>query len=289
MKNTLHYHAMVQKLRQFFLIKKGFIEVPAQSRLSILAACEQPETITQFNLNNIFYPLPQTGQMWLEYELLNNPEWPGVYCITTSYRDEPNPVDGRHFRIFPMFEFESHGTIEDLKQLEEELLTFLGFEHPISITYDAACTKYETSMIEAEHESALANEFGAAILLEKFPARSQPFWNMKYAGNGLFNKIDVLLHGMETIGSAERETDAKIMRDQFFSLSQGKYSQLLLEKFGKDRVINELDEFLSLNMFPRFGAGIGLTRLERAMDLSDLFTTSYLSHTMQGKITNVFV
>ena len=70
MKNTLHYHMMVNKLRKFFGEKKGFIEVPAQSRLSILAACEQPETITQFALNNVVYPLPQTGQMWLEHELL---------------------------------------------------------------------------------------------------------------------------------------------------------------------------------------------------------------------------
>ena len=55
MKNTLHYHTMVRSLRSFFE-KKGFIEVPAQSRLSILAACEQQATITQFSLNNILYP-----------------------------------------------------------------------------------------------------------------------------------------------------------------------------------------------------------------------------------------
>lgn len=104
-----------------------------------------------------------------------------------------------------------------------------------------------------------------------FPARTQPFWNMKYLGNGLFSKIDVLLHGMETIGSAERETDRQIMRDQFMSLSGGKYAELLF-KFGKERVMKELDEYLSLEFFPRFGAGIGLNRLERAFELSGLFT-----------------
>lgn len=36
MKNVFDYHEAVVKLRQFFHDKKGFIEVPAQSRLSIL-------------------------------------------------------------------------------------------------------------------------------------------------------------------------------------------------------------------------------------------------------------
>lgn len=274
MKNTLHYNSMVRSLRQFFQEKKGFIEVPAQSRLSILAACEQPETISQFALNNTLYPLPQTGQMWLEYELLTNPQWKGVYCVTTSYRDEPNPIEGRHNRIFPMFEFESHGGFEELKKLEEELLMFLGFEQPIPIFYEQACKKYETEIIEAHHETALAQEISTVISLEKFPSRTQPFWNMKYNGNGIYNKIDVLLHGMETIGSAERETDKDTMREGFFAMTHGRYSQLLFSKFGKERVLSELEEYLSLNMFTRFGGGIGLTRLARAMELAGMFEES---------------
>ena len=278
MQNTLQYNAMVRALRSFFQEKKGFIEVPAQSRLSILAACEQPETITQFTLNNIIYPLPQTGQMWLEYELLKNPQWPGVYCLTTSYRDEPNPIEGRHWRIFPMFEFESHGTFADLKQLEEELVLHLGFEFPISISYEDVCRKYETSFIEHEHEQALAKEISTVISLEKFPARTHPFWNMKYMGNGLYNKIDILLHGMETIGSAERSTDKESMREYFFTMIGGRYSKLLFDKFGKERVVKELDEFLAHDMFPRYGAGIGLTRLARAMELSGLFNQESQSY-----------
>jgi tRNA synthetases class II (D, K and N) len=275
MKSALHYHTMVSALRQFFKEKKGFIEVPAQSRTSILAACEDPSNVTNYNLNNVIYPLPQTGQMWLEHELLLNPQWPGVFCITTSYRDEPNPIEGRHWRIFPMFEFESHGTFADLQKIEQELLTYLGFQMPISIEYEDACKKYESQFIESSHEVALAHELGSAISLEHFPARTQPFWNMKYIGNGLFNKIDILLHGMETIGSAERETDTQLMRDQFMSISNGKYAELLF-KFGKERVIKELDEYLSLDFFPRFGAGIGLNRLERAYELSGLFAEQNL-------------
>ena len=66
MKNTLTYNSLVQKMRDFFL-QKNFVEVPTQSRLSILAACENPHSVTTFNYQGEVWPLPQTGQMWLEF------------------------------------------------------------------------------------------------------------------------------------------------------------------------------------------------------------------------------
>ncbi len=279
MNNIFQYNYMIYKLRQFFQNKKGFIEVPSQSRVSILAACEDPKTITEYTLGGQIYPLPQTGQMWLEYELLKNPELPGVFCVTTSYRNEPTLVEGRHLRIFPMFEFESHGTFDDLKKLEIELLEYLGFETPISIDYMNAAASYETKTLEAAHESALEKKYGTSICLEYFPHHTNPFWNMKHAGSGIYNKIDILLHGMETIGSAERETDKDYMRERFFTIENGKYAELLFTKFGKDRVLAELEEYLALPMHPRFGAGIGLTRLARALELSGLFEKPFIHQT----------
>jgi hypothetical protein len=41
----------------------------------------------------------------------------------------------------------------------------------------------------------------------------------------------------------------------------------LFELFGKERVEKELENFLSLEFFPRFGWGCGLTRLGRAYEL----------------------
>ena len=270
MQSTLSYNFMVKKLRQFFQEKKGFIEVPSQSRVSILAACEQPQTITNYTLGGVTYPLPQTGQMWLEHEMLKNPQWPGVFCVTTSYRDEPNPIEGRHQRIFPMFEFESVGDFQELKKLEKELVSFLGFKEPTSISYQSACQKYNVDVIESEHETQLAYEYGSSISLEHFPNYTNPFWNMKSEDGYSYNKIDILLHGMETIGSAERETDKEKMRERFARIEKGEYAALLFNKFGKERVLAELETYLSLPMVKRFGGGIGLTRLERAMKLEGL-------------------
>lgn len=267
MKNTQTYNELVQKMREFFLAK-NFKEVPAQSRLSILAACENPHSVKTFEYCGEQWPLPQTGQMWLEYELLQNPEWDGVFCLTTSYREEKNPIEGRHSLIFPMFEFESKGGIEDMLKLESELLDHLGFDSPVHVQYDDVCQEYGgISIIEHEDEDRLWNEKGSVVSLELFPRRTNPFWNMKNREGEIFNKVDVILYGQETIGSAERSCDVEGMREMFYSIEDGKYCQKLFELFGRERVEKELEEFLSHDFFPRFGAGIGMTRLARAYEL----------------------
>jgi aspartyl/asparaginyl-tRNA synthetase len=269
MKNTKIYNELVQKLRTFFLDKE-FIEVPTQSRLSILAACENPHSVKTFEYGGEIWPLPQTGQMWLEHELLKNPEWPGVFCISTSYREEKNPIPGRHETIFPMFEFESKGTMIDLKNLETELLNYLGFDEPKSVTYEGMCSRYGTQILEDEHETKMWKEISEVVSLEHFPLRTNPFWNMKHGTDSIFNKIDVILFGQETIGSAERSCDVDKMREMFYTIENGGYSAKLFELFGKERVEKELEEFLSYDFFPRFGAGIGLTRLSRAWELNSV-------------------
>ena len=155
--NTTEFDTVVQKLRAFFQ-KKGFEEVHTQSRLSILAACEDPKTISTYSYAGQVWPLPQTGQMWLEYELLSKPEAKGFFCVSTSYRNEPNPVPGRHDKIFPMFEFEMKGGIEEMKRMEEELLDHLGFNkfypsgtYPEGDYIDVA-EKYGTKELEHEHD-----------------------------------------------------------------------------------------------------------------------------------------
>ena len=271
MKDMFLYNDAVKKMRQFFQDEKGFIEVPAQSRQSILAACEDPATISQYIFSGINWPLPQTGQMWLERDLLENPKAEGVFCVTTSYRNEPNPVEGRHDKIFPMFEFESHGDMDDMIKLEKELLEHLGFGDSFKeIKYDDASEKYGVSELDYAEEEALCKDFTPCTFLTHFPLRTHPFWNMKHAGNGIYNKVDVIMHGRETIGSAERATDVYEMREQFHNISDGEYANLLYNHFGKKRVEDELEEYLSLDMFERFGGGIGVTRMVAAMKAAGL-------------------
>jgi aspartyl/asparaginyl-tRNA synthetase len=265
MLDTTGYHNVVGKLRTFFL-EKGLTEVPVQSRLSILAACEDPETVAIFNYEGNTWPLPQTGQMWLEYELLKNPEHTGFFCISTSYRNEPNPVEGRHDKIFPMFVFEIKGNQEDLMSMERELVKYIFDEDCSEISYETAAVKYDTSILDHKHEKMLQKDFGRAVILKDFPRRTDPFWNMRRHDNHmeLYKKVDVIIDGIETIGSAERAICPAMMKEDFYTISDGGYAKLLFNKFGKDRVEKELNEYLSHDFFERFGGGMGLTRLSSA-------------------------
>lgn len=267
----------VNKLRGFFE-SKNFTEVHPQSRLSILAACEDPTTISTFNYSGQVWPLPQTGQMWLEHELLSNPDADGFFCVSTSYRNEPNPVEGRHDKIFPMFEFEMKGSMEDLQLLEAELLEYMGFGDKSTFPggdYEVVALNYNTKELEHDHEERLNKDYGPVYFLKNFPNFTSPFWNMKQSDDGKqAKKIDVILHGMETIGSAERSTDTEEMREQFYNISDGNYANILFSNFTKERVEKELDEFLNYNFIPRCGGGIGITRMIRALKLSNLLYAS---------------
>ncbi|NBO23043.1 transposase [bacterium] len=266
-KSIQTYDKLVQSMREFFR-KKGFLEIATGPNLSILAACENPHSIAKFNFDGNVWPLHQTGQMVLEEVLLSNPEIPGCYCISTSYRDEKNPIPGRHRKIFQMFEFESKGTMKDMIKMEAELLAHLGFNSPVEVNYDDVCEEYGgVEILENEHEQRMWDEKGSVISLQNFPLRTSPFFNMKRSENGIFNKVDVILYGQETIGSAERSCDREEMRKLFYTISDGEYSSKLFELFGKERVEQDLEDFLSYDFFPRFGGGIGMTRLARAYQL----------------------
>jgi aspartyl/asparaginyl-tRNA synthetase len=265
--NITTYNTAVNLLREFFT-KKGFVEIATQPNLTILSACENPFSVATYIYNGEVWPLPQTGQMILEEVLLSNPELPGCFCISTSYRAEKNPIPGRHELIFPMFEFESKGKYKDLILLEKELLEYLGFGAPVEMDYNKTCKEYgDVEILENEHESKMWNEVSHCVSLQNFPLRTNPFWNMKNQQDDLFNKVDVILYGQETIGAAERSCDVESMRKMFYTIENGGYSEKLFELFGKERVEKELEEFLKFDFFPRFGAGIGLTRLARAMEL----------------------
>src|SRR3989344_4206963 len=266
-KDITTFSTIVNKMRSFCL-SKGFVEVNTQDRLSILAACEDPTTVATYEYNGEVWPLPQTGQMWLEYELLTKPALPKYFCVSTSYRNEPNPVPGRHKIIFPMSEFELKGTIKELEEFETEMLEYIGFgrkENHVHKSYDELKSHYKTNELNHANEKAMDADFGPIVFCKDFPSYTSPFWNMKRINPEYSHKIDVIMYGKETIGSAERSSNTNEMRKEFHTISKGLYAQKLYDLFGKERVEKELEEFLSLNFFPRCGGGIGMTRMVDAV------------------------
>lgn len=259
------YHKTVSRLREFF-ISRGFIEVHPQPRQSFLAVADDVSTITTYNYGGENYLLPQTGHMWLEFELLKNPDLPGVFCCSTSYRQHKNPVPGRHENIFPMFDFETAGGIQDMIKLQRELLEHFDFDMDDykEFTHQNITLDLGVKNIDAATESLIGQKISPVAVITDMPDSSNRSWFSK-RDTDTIKTSDVVLYGMETIGASERATNAENMRDRFYTANEGKLAQTLFDTFGQGRVERELGEYLSLDFFPRATGSIGLTRLIAAL------------------------
>ena len=178
--------------------------------------------------------------------------------------------------------------INDLQNMEAELLEHLGFEKNADGVYpegdyEDVAKMYDTVEVEHEHEARLAEDFGPVYFLKNFPFYTSPFWNMKADfTTKKSDKIDVILHGVETIGSAERSTNKDEMRELFYTISDGQYKDILYTQFSKERVDDELNKFLEHDFFPRYGGGIGVTRMITAMEKSNILDVDDTSTTFTG-------
>ena len=130
-----------------------------------------------------------------------------------------------------MFEFEMKGGVDALKQMEIELCDHLGI--PLTgdriKTYDNWAQTYQVEELDHVHESTIGRG-----MITDFPEWTSPFWNMARNADDTSKKIDVIIGGMETIGSAERSTDKEQMRETFHTISDGQYAELLYKLFGKE-------------------------------------------------------
>ena len=289
------YAYVLKCLTPVFEQKHKCVKSFPQNRLSIMAACEDPKTVVPFafpdptrnkvdqtleDFHDSFaiWPLPQTQQMWLENLILSHPATPGFWSEGCSYRAEPCPdFEGRRHQIFPMIEVEkecspaaeSEPDLQEMINFQYDMLVALGFRrHRIGVVkYEHAARRFNVIHIGDREEAALAAAYDLdVVMLTHFPKYTNPFWNMDVSSHrdNTYKKIDVVIL-RETIGSAVRSCDVAEMRNQFYAIEQGKYAELLFDMFGEHRVKSELDEYLSMAFRPRFGMGIGVTRMIEAM------------------------
>ena len=170
------FHAAVRSMRSFFE-KKGFVEVHTRTPLVFLLPAKILKQYLSMTIR-VMYGLPQTGQMWLEDVLLNDPDIKGCFTVSTSYRNEPNQFPGRHDLIFPMFEFETKGGQAEMIQLEKELLEHIGFDKVGGTAdqpdypeedYCDMMVKYGAKDLEHEHEQQMEKDYGPVLFFEELP------------------------------------------------------------------------------------------------------------------------
>ncbi|HMT01771.1 MAG TPA: hypothetical protein PKD00_00435 [Burkholderiales bacterium] len=266
--DVLTFHNVIVSLIDFSMKSGCLFTYPTPG--DILDACENPPSIASMVIGGKKRPAPQTGQMGLEYKLFETVskgiDFSGLFCLTQSYRDEKEIIEGRHNIIFPMFEVELLGDVEVMFSFIKNLLSAFGFPPPVELDYEYSCEQLNVDIIGAEEEQKLYEIYGPVIALRNFPERSNPFWNMK-RHDGKAKKIDILLYGVEVIGAAERETDPNTMFKKFFSIENGEYSKTLIDLFGGVETTTSLNKYLSNSgvSIVRSGFGIGITRFIKAL------------------------
>ena len=264
--NAYWYHKTVSRLREFF-VGRGFLEIHPHPRQSFLAVADDVSTIMTYSDGEQSYLLPQTAYMWTEFELLKNPDLKGVFCCSTSYRQHQNPIPGRHENVFPMFDFEMQGGLDSIIKLEKELLAHFGFDKNefVDVNYQDALDDYGVYEVDSATEMRMGNDKSNSIFLKYKPESVLPYWGVKRENKDVARTADLLLFGMGTIGSSERSCDVDRMRTRFYEIDGGSYAKTLFNTFGQERVERELGEYLSLEMFPRSVASIGISRFVRAL------------------------
>ncbi len=311
------YHLVKNALNDYARCTLGLTEMPPVPTLELarLAACEDPDTIVGVKLpkNDVVggdevedFPLPQTGQMAMEYLLLRYPYHRGFYTNTVSWRSEMHPTPGRHRRQFNMFEMEWWTSLNGMIDTQSDMFKKLGLKPPSSealanmpkaflprtvggfpeARYLDIAKHYDVKVLENEHEKALYDDFGSPVFfITHFPDYSNPYWNMKASTDeeGIMLKTDGILCGIESTGGAEREVDPNMYK-RFLTQSDGQYRVKLYEKAGgKEAIDSEVADYLDvvkeynartdvLGNRPRSGFGSGLERIVRALKVSKVIT-----------------
>jgi hypothetical protein len=210
------YHYVANCIR-FFLMENGLIECCLQSKFPILSS--------------------GTNQFYLEYELLQNPEVTGYFCVTNVNIEHP---DSR-----PTAEFVIKGDINVLESFIHHLLIYLCY-HNIS-KYTIKDFSYITSKLDMNVnylsntvKQKIYNKFGAVFLLKNYPSNSDAHWTIKKTTiDNTYKKIVTILSGIETIISYEMSSDKNDMYNQFRT------------KSDSVDVNDELDQYLSQSFITR--------------------------------------
>lgn len=199
----------------------------------------------------------------------------GYFAHNTSIRNESRAGDGRREFKFPLTEFEfqnenEESGFDELVEFLSKLFVHLGFDTPKLVYYEEECQKFGVEMIEDKEEQLLCDKYGSVVLLGKFPLRTDPYWNMRHAGFGIYDKIDVIVHGFESAGTAVRSCNVSEMRDQIVLQDKGNYIRTMYQFFGNQRVEEEIEEYLDYKFIPRCGGGLGMSRIIRGMKIEGL-------------------
>ena len=216
------YHYVINCIR-FFLIEKGLFECCSQHKFPLLSSHNE-----------------YTHQFYLEYELLQNSNVTGYFCVTNVNIDQPNST--------PVVEFVINGDINVLESFTHDLLVYLCYNNISNYVvkdYSYITTKLNMNInyLSNSIKQKIYTKFGATFLLKNYPFNKTAHWSIKKnIHNNTYNKLVTILSGMESIVSYEISSNTDDMRNQFRTNNNW---------FNNADVNAELEQYLSQSFTTR--------------------------------------
>ena len=82
--NPFTYNYVANAIR-FFFLGNDYIESYEQNKLSNLNSCNNIFNACLYDMFNFCYSLPQSNELWMDYQILNNSNQTGFFCYSTVY------------------------------------------------------------------------------------------------------------------------------------------------------------------------------------------------------------
>jgi hypothetical protein len=272
--NPFFFHYVTNATR-FFFLENGFIETYEQSNLSVINSCKHLNSCCLFDMYKFCHSLPQSNEIWLDYEITKYNNQTGFFCISTHYTNDSLGIKNS---IIPCLEFSIKGGMFELEKMLRSLLTSLGYKNKCkfnTIMYKNILSTYNVTNITPSVYNKIAETDNGVIFIKNYTFNEDTFWN-DFQENEIYNKITILLDGKETITATQKSKSSEFMRNNFKNRSD---FNKLCEIFGEYRVLGELEGYLELPFSDRCTGKINLINLIGSMHKESLIPDNYLLKT----------
>jgi hypothetical protein len=261
------YSFIINTLRNFFN-KQNFVEIYTQNKLTLLSACNEYKLMCTFNYGGYVWPLPQSSVILMYYDLLINPELPGIYTLCTSYKNDQNYTKSMSDNflqadiVSPLFECITFGNYVDMYNTIIDLLTELGFNNSKYkfIKYADVAKKKGVKIVSYNDELGISTD-ADIVFLEYIPTLK---WGMKQTSKVIVNKLEIL-------SFSEHMKEPRDIIESFLTVDNGQLSEFLYSQFSKERIEDELYKFTDLKPKNVVSCSINITNLSTAMNKLNMF------------------
>lgn len=260
--DPFHFHFIYNSIRNY-LIQNNFIESYVQNRLSNLNSCKNIFNACLFDMYKFCYCLPQSNEIWLEYEMIKYNKQSGFFCQSSLYFNHNNGLDNY---IEPAMEFSLIGGLFELEKLFRGLLKHMGYTNNIfnykSIDYKDILLLFQLEVLTEKIKIPKLSEDKTIYFVKNIPKNDDTTWN-DYDQNGIYNKIIVIIYGKVVFYGIQKSNEIEKMRNIY--LERNDYPALC-EFFGEERVLGELESYLELPFMDRCTGKIKISSLIELMN-----------------------